>query len=174
MDEAGSIDASIATLVRPHTGPTPNGESVASRPPAAGAWLSVDTDVSLGGEPAREWLVASPNGLCVTATAVARGESPPEAATLRHVAWAEIDRVRTAAGVGGGMLQVRMGEAWVDLVRYSNALATRFHQVTSGGASPAASLFHVREFVCPCFGTCPFDQSLDGLLVMAFADALRS
>jgi ATP-binding cassette subfamily B protein len=129
MDEAGSIDASIATLVRPSPGPTPDGEPSPGGPAASGVWFSLDTDVSLGGEPAREWLVASPAGLYVTSAAEPPGSPPPEVGTLRQVVWADVDRIRTAAGVGGGMLQVRVGEGWVDFVRYSNALAARFHKV---------------------------------------------
>jgi hypothetical protein len=40
-----------------------------------------------------------------------------------------VEEVRTTAGVGGGTLQVRIDGDWVDLVRYSNAMATRFHKV---------------------------------------------
>jgi ATP-binding cassette subfamily B protein len=83
--------------------------------------------VSLAGNPAAEWLVVSPAGLAVFSTAVARGERPT-GAPLRRVGWAEIDRIRTAAGIGGGMLQVREQGDWVDLLRYSNALAARFHK----------------------------------------------
>ena len=82
--------------------------------------LSVDTDVALGGEPAAEWLVVTPDHLAAT-----DGRE-----TLRAVAWPTVERVRTTAGVGGGSLQVRTGGAWIDLVRYSNALATRFHKVS--------------------------------------------
>lgn len=119
MHEARSIDASTATLVRPPT---------AGSEPARAAWYSLDTDVTLAGRPGREWLVVSPAGLAVSGREVPRG-SPPPGKPLREVAWAELDRVRTAAGIGGGMLQVRVGGDWVDLVRYSNALATRFHKV---------------------------------------------
>jgi ATP-binding cassette subfamily B protein len=82
--------------------------------------LSVDTDVALGGEPAEEWLVVTPDHVAAT-----DGRE-----TLRAVAWPTVERVRTTAGVGGGSLQVRTGGAWIDLVRYSNALATRFHKVS--------------------------------------------
>jgi len=117
-DEATAIAAPAATLSPPHPQP---------RDPAAPAWFSIDTDVSLDGQPAREWLVVSPAGLAVTPGEILRG-GPPVAA-LRQVAWAEVERVRTAAGIGGGMLQVRIGGDWVDLVRYSNALAARFHKL---------------------------------------------
>ncbi|MFM7244782.1 MAG: DUF1854 domain-containing protein [Planctomycetaceae bacterium] len=82
--------------------------------------LSVDTDVALSGDPAAEWLVVTPDHLAAT-----DGRE-----TLRTVAWPTVERVRTTAGVGGGSLQVRTGGVWIDLVRYSNALATRFHKVS--------------------------------------------
>ncbi len=126
MEEATSIDATIATLGPPAAGPASRLEPAAAAP--AAAWFSLDTDVSLGGEPAREWLVASPAGLTVAAREIPRGETVPVEA-IRHVAWSDLDRVRTAAGIGGGMLQVRVGGDWVDLVRYSNALAARFHKL---------------------------------------------
>ena len=94
--------------------------------------LSVDTDVALDGRPTREWLVVTPDHLSVVpefpaarAMAGAAAGSP-----LRSVPWEGIDQVRTSAGVGGGTLQVREGGDWVDLVRYSNAMATRFHKVS--------------------------------------------
>ena len=123
MDEAPAIDAAVATCPQPQPEPVPS-------PEPAATWLSLDTDVSLGGEPAGEWLVVSPDRLLVASHAVNRGDDPP-AAPLRQVAWREIERIRTAAGVGGGMLQVRVGGDWVDLVRYSNRLAARFHKVAA-------------------------------------------
>jgi ATP-binding cassette subfamily B protein len=126
MEEATAIDATVATLSPPAAGPAQRPEPAAAAD--AAAWFSLDTDVALGGEPTREWLVASPTGLTVAAREIPRGAAVP-AGAIRHVPWTELDRVRTAAGIGGGMLQVRVGGDWVDLVRYSNALATRFHKV---------------------------------------------
>ncbi len=82
--------------------------------------LSVGTDVGLAGEPAAEWLVVTPDHLAAT-----DGHD-----TLRAVAWRSVERVRTTSGVGGGSLQVRTDGVWIDLVRYSNALATRFHKIS--------------------------------------------
>ncbi len=82
--------------------------------------LAVDSDVSLAGTTAREWLVVTPDHLSVT-----DGDG-----VLRSVGWPEIAEVRTSAGVGGGTLQARTDGAWVDLIRYSNALANRFHKVS--------------------------------------------
>jgi len=82
--------------------------------------LAIDTDVSLAGESCREWLVVTHDHL----------SAADEDRVLRSVAWTDVEQVRTIAGVGGGSLQVRSKTAWVDLVRYSNALATRFHKVS--------------------------------------------
>jgi len=82
--------------------------------------LAVDTDVGLDGTPAHEWLVVTPDHLTVA-----------DAETVsRNVAWPEVADVRTTAGVGGGCLQVRLADGWIDLVRYSNSLAQRFHHVS--------------------------------------------
>ena len=102
--------------------------------------VTVDTDVSLDGEPRREWLFVTPDHLSVVGEGApstgAAAERPPAAAgndagrVLRVVPWQDVAQVRTTAGVGGGMLQVKAEGDWVDLVRYSNALATRFHKVS--------------------------------------------
>lgn len=90
--------------------------------------LSTDTDASLDGLPAREWLVVTQDHLSVMPDGL--GIPTAAGAALRSVPWEGIDQVRTNAGVGGGTLQVREGGEWVDLVRYSNAMATRFHKVS--------------------------------------------
>jgi ATP-binding cassette subfamily B protein len=82
--------------------------------------LSIDSDVALSGEPAGEWLVVTTDHVAVT-----DGRD-----TLRAIAWPAVERVRTSAGVGGGTLQVRTAGVWIDLIRYSNALANRFHKVS--------------------------------------------
>jgi ATP-binding cassette subfamily B protein len=83
--------------------------------------LSIDTDVSLDGHPSREWLVVTDQEVLV----VGEGAEAP-----RQVPWKDICQVRTTAGVGGGTLQVKEDGDWVDLLRFSNALATRFHKVS--------------------------------------------
>ncbi len=128
MEEVGSITAPLTTLPE-HKSPaaiTPSPDLPSDRHPRV--WASIETDVSLDGKPGQEWLCISPVGLSVGSVALSRGDPVP-ASAIRQVAWSDIERVRTTAGVGGGMLQVRMQGDWVDLVRYSNALATRFHKV---------------------------------------------
>ncbi|MFM7250336.1 MAG: DUF1854 domain-containing protein [Planctomycetaceae bacterium] len=98
--------------------------------------VAVDTDVSLDGEPGREWLFVTPDHLSVVAerplpaAAAAAAPAGDGGAVLRVVPWRDVAQVRTSAGVGGGMLQVKAEGDWVDLVRFSNALATRFHKVS--------------------------------------------
>ncbi len=95
-------------------------------------WLAQSTDVSLVGETHEEWLVVSADELSVlrvNGTATAERGSP-DAILLRSVVWADVAAVRTQAGVGGGTLQVRNGDDWIDLLRFSNANATRFHKVS--------------------------------------------
>lgn len=92
--------------------------------------LSIPTDVSLSGATASEWLIATPQSLSVV-------DSPGDGAVLQSVRWDQIDEVRTVAGVGSGRLQVRQGETWTDLLRYSNALATRFHKISRQLAAAA-------------------------------------
>jgi ATP-binding cassette, subfamily B, bacterial len=82
--------------------------------------LSIDTDVSLAGVPCRETLVVTPAGIAV------EGSDGP----LRSLPWAGVTQVRTTAGLGGGTLQVRADDAWIDIIRYSSSLATRFHKVS--------------------------------------------
>jgi ATP-binding cassette subfamily B protein len=105
---------------------TPQRRPAGDGPPAAAPsgvgpqpLATIDTDVSLDGGPDREWLAIEADGLTVSGAA----------GILRSVPWAEVEQVRTLAGVGGGTLQVKAGGAWVDLVRYSAALASRFHRV---------------------------------------------
>lgn len=95
-------------------------------------WLAQSTDVSLVGETHEEWLVVSADELSVlrvNGTAAAE-RGIPDAVLLRSVVWTDVAAVRTQAGVGGGTLQVRNGDDWIDLLRFSNANATRFHKVS--------------------------------------------
>ena len=84
--------------------------------------------MSLDGRPTPEWLVATADELRVTAA----GQ------TLRRLARGTVEEVRTTAGVGGGTLQVRVDGDWIDLLRYSNAMATRFHKVARALEQPGA------------------------------------
>jgi hypothetical protein len=95
-------------------------------------WLAQCTDVSLAGETHEEWLLVSADEMSVIRVrgSVANEGNAPGGVMLRSVTWASVAAVRTQAGVGGGTLQVRIGEDWIDLLRFSNANATRFHKVS--------------------------------------------
>ena len=85
--------------------------------------ISIDTDVALDGQPAKQWLVVTVDHLSV----VSDGDSP---AVLYSVPWNEIEGVRTHAGVGSGLLQIRTAMGWGDVLRFSNSLAMRFHKIS--------------------------------------------
>ena len=125
--------ASLEQDTAPAAAPPPAAERIApAQPPVL---LEIDTDVSLDGTPAREWLVVTPDALTVTQSGAGfqRGvgfQPAKSGLPLRTIAWPDVEQVRTTAGVGGGTLQVKTDGDWVDLVRYSNAFATRFHKVS--------------------------------------------
>ena len=85
--------------------------------------LSIDTDVSLEGQTAREWLLVTPDRLSVMVES-------NQSKVLRSINTDDVESVRTTAGVGSGMLQAKVGGKWIDLLRFSNALATRFHKIS--------------------------------------------
>ena len=87
--------------------------------PVNGPLLAIDTDVALDGAPARERLVVTRDRIAALADGI----------VLRAVDWPTVAEVRTTAGLGGGTLQVKAEGAWIDVVRYSNALANRFHKI---------------------------------------------
>ncbi len=84
--------------------------------------LSTTTDLSLSGQPRRHWLIANRDNVA----AVADGDQPSVAA---HVAVADVQEFRTQGAIGSGFLQAYVDEHWVDLARYTNAEAERFHRV---------------------------------------------
>ena len=48
---------------------------------------------------------------------------------VSHVPVSEVREFRTQGAVGSGFLQAYVDDHWVDLARYSNAEAERFHRV---------------------------------------------
>jgi ATP-binding cassette subfamily B protein len=123
-----------SATAEPPSGPSPRPPEVVRVPEAVRArlgeagldrqpvLLGIDTDALLDGTPGREWLVVSATDLAVT-----DGEAHP-----RSIPWSEMEKVRTTAGLGGGTLQVKTDGVWVDLLRYTNARAARFHKVARG------------------------------------------
>lgn len=92
-------------------------------------WLAHFTDVSLRGDHAQEWLIVSAREVSVAAID-SSSEGEPSARLLRTIPWSQVQAVRTQAGVGSGSLQVRIGEDWVDMLRFSNACSTRFARIS--------------------------------------------
>lgn len=84
--------------------------------------LSTSTDLSLAGDLARHWLVVTPLELAVLSDA-----APPR--VVGRWCIERIAAVRVHGVVGSGFLQARIDGVWVDLLRFSNALAERFARV---------------------------------------------
>src|SRR3990172_905459 len=82
--------------------------------------LSTSTDLTLSGQPRREWIVATRENVA----AVRDGDGNGDAPTVQtHVPVAEVAEFRTQGAVGSGFLQAYVGDHWFDLARYSNAAA---------------------------------------------------
>lgn len=84
--------------------------------------LSTSTNLSLSGQPRRHWIVATHANVA----AVADGDG---AAVETHVPLSDVEEFRTQGAVGSGFLQAFVDGHWVDLARYSNAEADRFHRL---------------------------------------------
>src|SRR5581483_5427614 len=84
--------------------------------------LAVATDLTFAGQLRSSWLVAS--RACV---AVVSDEEP--ARLLLSLPLEEVESFRVHGCVGSGLLQARVGNAWIDVLRYSNSLARRFGSV---------------------------------------------
>jgi len=84
--------------------------------------LSTSTDLTLSGQPRREWIVATRDNVA----AVSDGDAPT---VESHVPVADVAEFRTQGALGSGFLQAYVDDHWVDLARYSNASADRFHRV---------------------------------------------
>jgi ATP-binding cassette, subfamily B, bacterial len=106
-------------------------------------WLANCSDVALDGKPTQEWLVVSRNEISVLRMAKPHdglgtedgdaedGDAEDgDAIVLRSLPWDSVTAIRTQAGVGGGTLQIRSDEDWVDMIRFSNALSMRFHKIS--------------------------------------------
>jgi len=85
-------------------------------------WIAVDTDISLNGQNQNQWLIATHSSISIV--------NPADNRVLHQIGWEDIETIRTVSGVGSGMLQARIDEQWVDLLRYSNAYGHRFHKVS--------------------------------------------
>ena len=82
--------------------------------------LSTTSDLSLKGDLRGHWIVVTREHLAV----VSDGDQPR---LVNHVPISQVEKFRTQGAVGSGFLQAYVDEAWVDVARYSNTLAPRFH-----------------------------------------------
>jgi ATP-binding cassette subfamily B protein len=91
--------------------------------------LSTSTDLSLSGKPRRHWIVATHANVAAVAEHAGSDGSEPSPRVENYVPVAEVQEFRTQGAVGSGFLQAYVDDHWVDLARYSNAEADRFHRV---------------------------------------------
>jgi ATP-binding cassette subfamily B protein len=90
--------------------------------------LATSTDIALDGESVECWLVVLEKQVLVYAL---RPVSDQKIVTqIFQVDVSRIEAVRTWAGVGSGILQLKIDQHWIDLLRYSNRYADRFHHVS--------------------------------------------
>lgn len=84
--------------------------------------LCTTTDIDFLGQYQTQWLVVTPEKVMVVAEDV-------EPRVLLSIGINEINEVRVQGAIGSGLLQVRTGEVYVDVLRFSNRLADRFQKV---------------------------------------------
>jgi ATP-binding cassette, subfamily B, bacterial len=98
--------------------------------------LTVNTDIDFDGHPVDHWLLATSELVAVVdgnprSVQLADRSAPDDLSRqyLSKVGWDEIFEFRTQAGVGSGLLQAKTADGWLDILRFSNELAGRFHKV---------------------------------------------
>ncbi|MCY2930811.1 MAG: ABC transporter ATP-binding protein [Planctomycetota bacterium] len=91
------------------------------------AWMIAATDLNLAGSYEPVYLVAEGERLVT----IARPKAPGEKAVRETVPRGEILEIRTRQGVGGGFLEVRVADMYVEMLAYSNARADIFHKVAT-------------------------------------------
>jgi ATP-binding cassette subfamily B protein len=84
--------------------------------------LSTNSDLSLTGELRGHWVVVTRDHLAV----VADGIKPR---LVNALPLERVEKFRTHGAIGSGFLQAYIDDAWVDVARYSNGLATKFHRL---------------------------------------------
>ena len=94
--------------------------------------FEVETDFSLDGEKQTLELHVSLDGVSL--------HDKSSSSVFIAFEWSQIESIRTVAGIGSGLLQVRIENIWTDMLRFSNGLASRFHKV-------ARTLKRMREVI---------------------------
>jgi len=84
--------------------------------------LSTTSDLTLGGETRDHWIVVTRDNLAVVETA-------GEPKLVDHLPINRVAQFRAHGAIGSGLLQAYLDDTWVDVARYSNAHADRFHRL---------------------------------------------
>lgn len=88
--------------------------------------LSVAADLDQAGRTAEQWLVATEE--CVAVVAAADPEQNLPVRCLACYSLKEVQGCRVQMQVGSGYLQVRQHDTWIDILRFSNRLVSRFRE----------------------------------------------
>jgi ATP-binding cassette subfamily B protein len=117
-----------------------------------GVVFALESDINLVGAYAPQWVVAARDTLWVFAAD--RADRP-----LLKLALGECEEFRTAAVYGSGLLQVKVGGVWLDVVRYSNSLkyhvgrlAKRLEQLRKGAVPELTAEDDTDPRRCPLSG----------------------
>lgn len=102
--------------------------------------LTVDTDLTLDGQPDHQWLVVTSDQVSIVHGLPDHPNSARrwvhhhadqcDCHAILQLDWQEILEFRTRSGFGSGLLQAKTKEGWIDLLRFTNTLASRFHKVS--------------------------------------------
>ncbi|MBI1346644.1 DUF1854 domain-containing protein [bacterium] len=88
--------------------------------------LSMVSDLDQAGRSAEQWLVATEESVAVVASEDTEQDLP--ARCLASYALRDLQGCRVQTQVGSGYLQVRHNDVWIDVLRFSNRLASRFRE----------------------------------------------
>ncbi len=92
--------------------------------------LAIDTDIHLDGTPTQLWLSVTPDKLSLLEGSQPGATAANSQTVLRTIEWSKIQKFRTTSGTGSGLLQAKLESGWIDVLRFSNRLAGRFHKVS--------------------------------------------
>ena len=84
--------------------------------------LSTTSDLSLAGEVRDHWIVVTHENLAVV-------DVSGDPKLVDHLSIKSAVQFRAQGAIGSGLLQVYVDDTWIDVARYSNTLATRFHHL---------------------------------------------
>jgi len=85
---------------------------------------SIETDINSYGKYEEQWLIATSHELLVI-------DPDFDDGPLVSFSLDEIQALRSVAAVGSGLLQIRVEDVWLDLMRFSNRLKHRFDRIVS-------------------------------------------